>query len=35
MLKLISLAVLDMPAKARPRPARRSSAADSTYFLPA
>jgi DNA-binding FadR family transcriptional regulator len=33
MLKLISLAVLDMPAKERPRPLRSSSASEATYFL--
>jgi DNA-binding GntR family transcriptional regulator len=35
MLKLITLAVLDMPAKERPRPLRSSMASNATYFLPA
>ena len=34
MLKLIRLAVLDMPAKERPRPLRSSMASNATYFLP-
>jgi DNA-binding FadR family transcriptional regulator len=35
MIRLIRLAVLDMPAKQRPRPPAGSSITDAAYFMPA